>query len=81
MGDSARRIGIVGPSILLLAGSVGVCNVLAGRVRVHPRGVGGSLSARMCELHTDLGTLAVAKVDNTLQRSDLGVRPEALKVQ
>jgi hypothetical protein len=71
MGDSAGRIGVVRPSILLLAGSVGVCDVLAGRVGVHPRGVSGSLSACMYELHADLGTLGVAEVDNTLQRSNL----------
>jgi hypothetical protein len=69
--DGARSIDVFGPAVLLLAGGVGVCDVVAGRIGVHPRGVGGSLSAGMCELYTNLGTLGVTEVNHTLQRSDL----------
>lgn len=44
-----------------------------------PWSVGARLATRVIELNTDLGTLAVAKFDDSLQRCNLAICPQALK--
>ena len=54
------------------------CTARLGSIEVHERGQRGTLAAAVRELNTNESTLAVAEVDNTLQRLYLGILPQPL---
>ena len=72
---------IVRPTALILKGQVSRGSDGLWGILVNPGGEGRSLAARVCELDSDEGIVAMSEIDDALQRLHLRVRPEPLNTE